>query len=187
MWIGLPCTAEGHPLGADAAPPPRDNSQSCDPFPNRVAFEFAEYVYEKSEQSQEDVAHLLNILAARDVLYGAENVPSIFHNAEHFFETMDAIKQGQTKWKSVALRYAGAVDADSPSWMREKYVIHFRDTLEAVKNIAASTDFDGSFETAPYMETTTLPSGDTTRRISNLMSGQWANRKAVRRGVSLLY
>ncbi|TFK91072.1 hypothetical protein K466DRAFT_542342 [Polyporus arcularius HHB13444] len=176
---GLPCTAEGHPLPANAAPPPRDNSQSCDPFPNRVTFEFVEYVYEKTEQSEEDVAHLLEILAARDVLHGGENIPSIFHNAQHFFEALDAIRQGQTKWRSVALRYAGPINADSPSWMRQPYVIHFRNALEAVKNIAASPDFDGSFETAPYIETTTLPSGQATHRICNLMSGQWASRKAI--------
>ncbi|KAI0682814.1 hypothetical protein C8T65DRAFT_713697 [Cerioporus squamosus] len=174
---GRPCNIDGHPLPGDAPPPPLDDNQNCDPFPNCIAFEFVEHLYEKSEESEGDIAHLLNILKARDVLYGVEGIPPIFHDAAHFYASLDAIKQGQANWKSVALRYTGPVDANSPAWMHKTYVVHFCDALEAVESIAASTDFNGHFHTAPFTETITLPSGEKTRHISDFMSGQWATRQ----------
>ncbi len=138
-----------------------------------------EQTFEKAENSEEDIKHLLEIMAARDVLYGADDIPSIFHNAEHYFDTLDAIRHGDVKWKSVAVRYSGPVDANSPSWMQKTYVVHYRDSLEVAAMMAANPDFDGSFEMVPYEETITLPSGQRMRRISNLMSGEWANRQAV--------
>ncbi|TFK79473.1 hypothetical protein K466DRAFT_505488 [Polyporus arcularius HHB13444] len=176
---GRPCDANGQAIPVNVPPPPRDNSQSCDPFPNRVAFEFVEHLYEKAEESESDVAHLLEILKARDVLYGVDGIPSIFHNSDQFYATLDAITLGQAKWKSVALRYTGVVDENSPAWMKKSYVVHFRDTLEAVKTTLASSDFDGHFHTAPFVETVTLPSGEKTRRISDFMSAQWASRQAI--------
>ena len=125
------------------------------------------------------MAHLLEILAARDVLYGLEDIPPIYHNAGHYFSSIDAIRRGGVKWKSIAMRYSGPVDRNSPSWMRTTYVVHLRDTLEVAAMMAANPDFDGAFDMVPYEETITLPSGARVRRVCNLMSGQWASHKAV--------
>lgn len=77
--------------------------------------------------------------------------------------------------------YNGPITPNSPSWMREEYIIHTRDALALVKHIAANPEFDGKWHTSPFEEFT--ESGQ--RRWSDFMSGRWAWKEAVS-GISLL-
>ncbi|PIL28280.1 hypothetical protein GSI_09568 [Ganoderma sinense ZZ0214-1] len=130
------------------------------------------------ENSEGDIQHLLDILRARNVLHGLEDIPPIFGDANHYLSSLDAIQYGGCSWKSVAFRYSGPVDADSPSWKRKPHVIHLRNALEAVESMVASSDFKDAFDTRPYEEYICTPSGEKTRRFCNLMSGQWVTQKA---------
>lgn len=131
------------------------------------------------ENSEGDIQHLLDILRARDVLHGLEDIPPIFGDANHYLSSLDAIQYGGCSWNSVAFHYSGPVDANSPSWKRKPHVIHLRNALEAVESMVASSDFKDAFDTRPYEEYIYTPSGEKTRRFCNLMSGQWVTQKAV--------
>lgn len=74
------------------------------------------------------------------------------------------------------IRYTGPVTAESPAWMRETYIIHTRDTLALLKSMIANREFDGKWHYSPFEETNA--SGK--RVWSDLMSGHWAWKQAVR-------
>ena len=131
------------------------------------------------EESKEDIDHLLRILRARDVLHGCENVPPIFHDADHMVRSIDAIPYGEANWRSIAFKYTGPVDEHSPAWKRAKYPLHFRNSLEAVERMVESADFADKFDYVPYQEYVSGAQGKS-RRFCDLMSGQWAYNKAVR-------
>ncbi|KAI1786592.1 hypothetical protein LXA43DRAFT_897672 [Ganoderma leucocontextum] len=178
---GDPCGADGNPLPGNQPPPPPPPPPVEDwaPFSNGPTFEFAEHTFEKVENSIGEVNELLRILAARDTLHGHHDTPPIFRTTQDYFATIDVIPYGELGWDSVAFRYTGPVHANSPSWKHKSYVVHLRNSLHAVEGMLASPDFRNKFDVAPYEEFITLPNGNKTRRFSNLMSGQWANRKAV--------
>ncbi|KAI0362819.1 hypothetical protein OH77DRAFT_1442803 [Trametes cingulata] len=173
-----PCNAQGEALPANAEPPPRPDAHNWDPFSDRPTFEFAEHVFEKMENSQDDINHLLRILAARDALHGHIDTPPIFEDARDLYSKIDAIPYGDLAWASFAIRFAGPVDADSPAWKRATYVVHTRNLMAVSEAMAASADFDGKWDYVPYEEY--VPGADgLTRRVCNLMSGQWAYLKAL--------
>ncbi|KAI0706396.1 hypothetical protein C8Q76DRAFT_771056 [Earliella scabrosa] len=167
---GMPCDAEGHNLPPGAPPPPRDNANTWAPFPDRPTFEFAEHLFEKMETSEGDVKHLLDILRARDVLHGAEDLPPFFESVAQYHAAIDAIAHGETNWQSVALRYTGPVGTNAPAWKRRTYVLHYRDALAAVRAMASSADFEGKFHTTPFEEHIDTPNGGQTRRVSDMFS-----------------
>ncbi|TBU36868.1 hypothetical protein BD309DRAFT_995400 [Dichomitus squalens] len=177
---GDPCDVNGNALPAHFAPPPPPPPAPEDwsPFPDRTTFEYAEHTFEQMESSEGYAGALLRILAAREAQLGLDNIRPIFDNVAHQMATIDAIPHGDQDWTSFALRYAGPVQANSSGWKHKTYVFHRRDALKAVENIVASPDFKNSFDVAPYEEFLTLPTGEKTRRFSNLMSGQWAYKKA---------
>ncbi|KAI1781964.1 hypothetical protein LXA43DRAFT_907186 [Ganoderma leucocontextum] len=172
-----PCNQAGVPLPPFSPPPPRSTSHKWEPYPNRPSFEFSELIFEKMEESKDDINHLLRILRARDVLHGCEHVPPIFHDADHMVRSIDAIPYGEANWESVAFQYTGPVDDHSPAWKREKYPFHFHNSLQAIERILESPDFHNNFDYVPYQEYIDGPEGKI-RRFCNLMSGQWAHKKA---------
>lgn len=131
------------------------------------------------ENSQGDIDHLLRILAARDVLHGHHDTPPIFENAEDMYATIDSIPYGQSEWTSVAFCYTGPIDGNTPKWKTRKYVLHTRNILQAVECMAQSADFVNTFDYVPREEYILKPSGEYEQRFCNMMSGQWAYKKAV--------
>lgn len=130
------------------------------------------------ENSEDDISHLLEIIAAHNALHGHDDIPPFFDNASDFLNTVDSSPYGDLPWYSFAVQYAGPVDENSPAWKQTKYVVHARNTLHAAEAMAASSDFDGKFDTVPYEEFIETAEGPS-RRLCNLMSAQWAYEKAV--------
>lgn len=54
----------------------------------------------------------------------------------------------------IHLRYAGADPSHLlyPSWKHENSVVHARNPLHIVEAMAASADFDGTWQTTPFRE-----------------------------------
>ncbi len=99
----------------------------------------------------------------------------IYKEHKALLDAIDAIKYGEANWKTFNVRYRGPLTPDSPAWQRETFTIHARDTLTVAEILASCPDFDGKFDYVPYEE---YLSHDC-RRVSNLMSGQWAWKQAV--------
>ncbi|KAH9842964.1 uncharacterized protein C8Q71DRAFT_698981 [Rhodofomes roseus] len=175
----LPCTRDGSKfLELGAPPPPRDKPTKGDwaPFGSRLQFEVAEFLYKKNQMSQRDINTLMDLWAASLVEYGGQPP---FANSANLLDTIDAIALGDAPWSKIELSYQGPQpEGDVPSWMTETYVIWKRDTRTVVHSLIDCEDYngDGEFNLVPYQEV----NGQGGRRLTNVLSGNWAWRQADR-------
>ncbi|KAJ3491298.1 hypothetical protein NLI96_g824 [Meripilus lineatus] len=170
----LPCDEdgnfliEGEPPLPQQPPPPDDWS----PFENRAAFEFAEFAFEKSLSSAEDLNSQLRIWAAWCLQKGIDG--TMYNDVDDILSHIDEIPFGDAAWSSFDVRYTGPVDENSPSWKRQTYTIHTRNTYEVQETFLKNQDFAKAFDYVPYEAYT--PEG--ARKWSNLLSGRWAWKQA---------
>ncbi|RPD67720.1 hypothetical protein L226DRAFT_474492 [Lentinus tigrinus ALCF2SS1-7] len=168
------CDYLGNFILADAPPPPLPDDIDWTPFPDRPTFEFAEVVYEEAKLSKGKIRNILRILAAKYVIDGLPEYDPIYKDYKALLDAIDAIEFGEVTWRTFAVRYRGPVGPNSPAWKRETFMVHARNTLRVAELLAACPDFDGRFDYVPYEEYTAVDC----RRVSNLMSGQWAWKQA---------
>ncbi|KAH9846008.1 hypothetical protein C2E23DRAFT_872599 [Lenzites betulinus] len=171
---GLCCDSDGEFIAENQPPPPLPDDIDWTPFPDRPSFEYAELVFEQAHLSKGVIDQLLQITAAKHVVDGLPDYRPIYGSHSEVEDIIDSIEYGESTWRTFAVRYSGPICANSPSWKREVYYVHARDTLRVAELLAASPDFRNKFDIAPYEEFT----GADCRRVSDLMSGQWAYRKA---------
>lgn len=127
--------------------------------------------------SKGDIDHILRIWKAQRILDGIDpNDDSSFNSHDDLFKAVDAIPFGETEWSAFVVRYNGPVTPDAPQWKRESFVVYARNTLHVLENMAASSDFKGSWHTRPYRQWNEAD----TRMYSDLLSADWAWKQAVR-------
>jgi hypothetical protein len=127
------------------------------------------------QTSVANIDDILYIWAANNVAYHDAAEP-VFRNADEVYRAIDGCSYGDVSWTSVQFRYDGDVDPrTAPQWKSQEYVLHMRDSLKLVENLAASADFDGYWDYVPFEEYL----GDEDRRYSHLMSARWAWKTAV--------
>jgi hypothetical protein len=124
------------------------------------------------QASAGEIDHLLELWLAQCVLTGGEPP---FRGVEELYSAIDSIKVGDANWQTFSVKYTGPIDANSPSWMKETYVVHHRNPLKVLANQVGNPDFDGKFDYVAYEEYTAQGQ----RRWSNIMSGHWAKKKLV--------
>ncbi|KAI0351062.1 hypothetical protein OH77DRAFT_1506733 [Trametes cingulata] len=174
LATGRPCDSHGNFIPRGQLPEPLPDDIDWSPFPDRPSFEWSEVVFEASHLSEGKINQMLRILAAKHVADGRPDYTAIYENYKAILNDIDSISYGPSKWRTFAVRYCGPLGPDSAAWKREVYFVHARDTLAVAKALAASSDFKGKFDVAPFEEFT----GPGCRRVSDLMSGRWAYRKA---------
>lgn len=104
-----------------------------------------------------------------------------FTNVKELYETIDAIKQGNSPWQRFTIRYNGPRPANNvPAWMTIEYEVWTRDVHQLALNMLSNPDFAQDFEPAAYRDHE-VETGK--RRYKNLMSGNWAWRHSVRSGL----
>ena len=120
--------------------------------------------------SQADIDTLMRLWAAT-----TPDGCAPFRNHQDLLATVDAIELGDIPWQSFSAKYSKPVPLDNPpDWMLREYTVFFRDPLSVVRSMISNPDFKGQFDYAPYRE---FENGE--RRLTNLMSGNWAWRQAV--------
>ncbi len=172
----LPCDRDGIYLNKNTLPPPRHTPPSTDwsPFSDRPSFEFAERAFEKCTTSRENVDHELRVWASWFLLQGHN--ATMYRDVDHLLATIDAIPLGDIPWYSFSMRYTGPINGDSPSWKTATYTVHARNTFAVQAYLLQNQDFVQGFNYIPYKAYTS--NGD--RVWTNLMSGEWAWKRAVR-------
>jgi hypothetical protein len=176
LHTGQPCDRDGNFLEPGAESPLLLNTDTTDwsPFASKPAFEFAEENFEQAQSSATHVNAMLRIMAEHQKIHGL-NEP-IYADYNDMLAHIDAISLGDAPFKEFRLRPRGKITDRSPSWMRKTYSFYARNTRTVVHNMLANTQFDGHINYRPYIEYDA--SG---KRIwSNLMSGDWAFKQAVR-------
>lgn len=128
------------------------------------------------QTSEGELNMLLNILAAEKALAtGDPDARAMFESADDMTTHIDALPYGDASWTTFRVRYAGVIDANSPSWKRHTYIVHTRNPLHVAESMSASADFVHTWDYAPLKEYI----GQGCRQYSNLMSARWAWKKAV--------
>ena len=177
--LALPCDENGNYLPRNTPPPdhqPLDATPDnpFHPFEDRLAFEFADYHFSRQESSESSINEALRLWAAQSAKNGHDDVP--WNSATAMYETIDKIRQGNNPWKSVPFHYNGPKPNPTPKWMSEKYVLVTRNIYHLLCEQIACIDFDGHWDYAPFIEF----NHDGSRVWTNIMSGDWAAKQAVR-------
>lgn len=128
--------------------------------------------------SSSDINLFLHILSAKRAVKtdGAESLNGFFDRTDTMYQAIDDINFDfeNIEWKTIKIRYTGPIGPDA-HWMHEVYELHYRDIDQATVNMAHNTEFDGSWDYAPFEE---YPC-ENNRRYSSLMSAQFAWKQAV--------
>ncbi|KAJ7328054.1 hypothetical protein DFH08DRAFT_916752 [Mycena albidolilacea] len=150
---GRPCNEAGEFLPDGTPPPPRTTAADDDwsPYEDSVQFNITDFLFHRVQMSTKNIDNLLEQWALSLMKHGDLGP---FENYQHLYETIDATKL-----------YA-------PVWARQSYEIWYRDPEVVISNMLDNPDFDGAFDTAPYVH---LDSNGK-RRWHDFMSANFAWR-----------
>ena len=158
-------------------PTPRQKPQKGDwsPFRDRIEFELGELLFKKMQSSKGNTNLLMDLWAASLVQFGA--CPPFASQAD-LLAVIDSIPHGEAPWECFVVKYAGPLPAhgEVPSWMTQEYLVWTRNPRTLVQIMVSNEDFDGEFDYVPYCEL----NEEGKQRLTNLFSGNWAWRQAVR-------
>ncbi|KAJ6612468.1 hypothetical protein B0H10DRAFT_2052194 [Mycena sp. CBHHK59/15] len=158
---GRPCDETGAFLPDGAPPPPRTTAPNDDwsPYEDSVQFNVADFLFRKVQMSSKNIDYLLE-LWAMSVMKHDDLGP--FQNYTHLYETIDATKQGDAPW-----HWRGCPCLGPPM-----YEVWYRDPDEIIANMLNNPDFDGAFDTTPYVHVDSKGK----RRWNDFMSANFAWR-----------
>jgi hypothetical protein len=181
--LGRPCTEDGDFLPWDAPPPSQpwatDDARlpfAWTPFHSRADFDFAWNHFVKSQNSGPEITEALEVRAAD--LLGTNTTPT-WSKAGDMYNTIDAIEGGDLPFGVFRFRYKGKPPVGQnqkvPRWSKRTYELHAANLRQVIHGQLASPELRGHVDVAPYRQF--APDGQ--RVVSNLMSGEWAWKKAV--------
>ncbi|KAJ7440651.1 hypothetical protein B0H11DRAFT_2292790 [Mycena galericulata] len=165
-----PCDENGVPLPEGAHPPPRTARKSDDwaPYDDQVQFELADFLFRKVQMSSKNIDQLLETWAL-SIMKHDDLGP--FHDYKHIYETIDATAVGDAPWKCFQTEPLDT-SPTAPSWARQQYEVWYRDPDVVISNMLDNPDFNGAFDTTPYVY---VDAGGK-RRWSDFMSANFAWR-----------
>jgi len=161
------------PISDEPVDSPSENSWA--PFEDWVTFDFAQYHYVELQSSAGEIAKGLDLLCATAIKYGSHD-GSPWKSVKELYATIDSIQTGSAPWKTYKFWYTGPKPSTPPRWMDKEYELNLRDILTVFEEELMLSEFEDKCDYAPYLEFD--PQGD--RVWSNLMSGDWASRQAVK-------
>ncbi|KAJ7138682.1 hypothetical protein C8R43DRAFT_1089287 [Mycena crocata] len=172
---GIPCDSEGAPLPPNTPPPPRSTAADGDwsPFEDEVQFKTADFLFRRVAMSKDNIDYLLELWGLSLMKHGDLGP---YNNYQQLYAAIDAVKVGDAPWKCFKTGgEAGADGAGKPDWARQEYEIWYRDPDVVIRNMLDNPDFDGEFDTTPYVEL----DRDGQRRWSDFMSGNFSWKRCV--------
>ena len=104
----------------------------------------------------------------------------LFSDYKQMYETINNTRLGDVKWQSFTVKYTGDLGADTAPWMHDDYDVWFQDPHEVMRNMLANPDFANEMDYQPIHEYDTKTS---TWWWQDFMSGDWAWRQAVSKGI----
>ncbi len=157
-------------------PTKKENSEcNWSPFSSQLHFEFADWVYRKSQISQglsNDLLALLNAYSKHT------DSPLLYKNHCELLATIDSISQGDHSWEHFNVQFKGPLPSNPPAWMTEpdeSFGVWFREPLHVIREMLANTELRRGFEYAPFREL----DQNGHRIFSDFMSGDFSWRQAV--------
>lgn len=126
--------------------------------------------------SQPNIDELMDIWNL-DVRRRFEGDSAPFENHQDLLRTIDEIKDGSAPWKCFETEVKENLPSNAPEWQKVSYQVWYRDPDVVITNILANPDFASEFDAAPYVHL----DKDGKRRWSDMMSGNFSYRHAVRK------
>ncbi|KAJ6563088.1 hypothetical protein DFH09DRAFT_1247611 [Mycena vulgaris] len=165
---GRPCDEHGVFLLEGTPPPPRTAAAKDDwsPYEDSVQFNVADFLFRKVQMSSKNIHYLLE-LWAMSLMKHDDLGP--FQNYAQLYETIDATKHGDAPWKCFQTEPL-AVGEDVPAWARQSYEVWYRDPDVVIANMLDNPNFNGTFDTAPYVHI----DSEGKRRWHDFMSANFA-------------
>ena len=115
---------------------------------------------------------LLEIIAAMNAMTSGEGP---FKTHTDLYNTTDVTNLGDTLWNYFNLNYQGEMNASSPPWQTEDFLVWFQDPLTLIHHLLSNSDFNGDFNYLPFQEHDT----ENNHRYENFMSGNWSWKQVV--------
>lgn len=174
-FVAIPLDQDGNPIAPGMPPPPRTTPPAGDwtSFSDELQFKTADFLYRRVEMSAPNIDYLMELWAFSKLKDGDFGP---FEGSEDMYAAIDAIPLGSVPWQCLV---SDPVDPspDAPSWKMAEHQVWFRDPELVASVMLSNPDFNGQFDTTPYVRL----DRDGKRRLSDVMSGNYAYRHAVRR------
>ncbi|KAF8804198.1 hypothetical protein BYT27DRAFT_7302293 [Phlegmacium glaucopus] len=167
----VPCDAKGNPLPPNTPPLARTNALADDwtPYSNEVQFRLAKFLYRTDEMSATNINTILELWAL-SLLKHEDLGP--FNTYQQIYDTIDAINLGDAPWRCLKTEPVDISANNTPAWKKAEYEVWYRDPDTVFRNMLDNPDFDGEFDTRPYVHVDKAGK----RRWSDFMSGNFAWR-----------
>jgi hypothetical protein len=147
-----------------------------DPFHNRAQFEIADFLYRRNQMPATQIDVLFDLWAASGNDDGTEPP---FASHIDLYEAIDSIQLGDLPWICFTIKYNGPLPDDEvtvPTWMLMEYEVWCRDIRLLMRGQLANPDFNGEIDYTPLQ----IFGLTGKREWSNVMTGNWAWKQAVR-------
>jgi hypothetical protein len=177
-YVGQRLNASGEPIPSDApsSAPPEERSAGEGniwvPFKDRLAFEAADFLYRRSRMPQAQVDVLMNLWAAS--MFESGYSPPFASNGG-LLNVIDSIDDGVIPWEESEIDVSDTISTLSPSYMRDKYKIYYRNPHQLLLRMLRNREFHGQFDYAAYQRV----DDNGKRRYCNVMSANHAWRRSV--------
>lgn len=129
--------------------------------------------------SSKNIDHLLEMWALSTMKHDDLGP---FHDYKHIYETIDATAAGDAPWKCFQTEPLDT-GPNAPAWARQQYEVWYRDPDVVIANMLDNPDFNGAFDTTPYVQ---VDAGGQ-RRWSDFMSANFAWRHCVSTSICRIY
>ena len=174
FYQAQPCDEDGILLLNTPVHPITQTGQQDDwmPYRDRVAFELADFLFQREQMSVGNIDILLRLWAAS---LAQHDDSSPFLNHQDLYDMIDSTPIGGVPWQSASLSYDGLLPVQPPPWMQSEYTIWFQDPRLLFKGMLETPDFMKSFDYRPYRQYDTKGS----HRYEHFMSADWAWSQAV--------
>jgi hypothetical protein len=170
--------SDGTKAPENAAPEPRydphfDPGNVWSPFPDRINWELAHFLYVDAQMPLAKIDKLFTIWKASVMMYGGK-LP--FESSSDLLNYVDLIPYGKIPWQAREMTYPGVKpEVNAPPWMSETYPWYFKDPHDVLLHQLSNPEFAGHFDTAAYQEF--KPNGS--RRYKHFMSARFAWDQSV--------
>lgn len=173
-FVGEPCDEHGNKLPEGTPPPPCTTSDPEDwsLYEDKIQFRTADFLFRIDEMSQTNINTLLELWAWQSMKHGHTGP---FANYKEIYDMINASSEGDAPWKCMKTTVPDDLPSTAPTWKKKEYEIWFRDPDIVLSNMLANPDFDGEFDTAPYVEV----DANGKQRWSDFMSANFAWRQCV--------
>lgn len=159
-----------------APPHPQKSASEGDwaPFKSEVHFQLADLIYRRAELSASNINLLLKLWAESMSPF---DTPAPFRSQADIHASIDSSVLGDVPWQCLETAVPEGISKDAPSWMQKSYEVWYRDPEAVVSAMLSNPDLQGQFDLRPFVDM----NADSTRRWSNVMSGNIARRRSVSR------